>query len=308
MLDMGDQVIECPQSLLDAAGGCTPVRTAVVNAINTLAMSSARDATDAGLIEPVLVGILDEIRAAADSIGWDIATYEVIEANGEEEAAMASAGAAGRGAVGALMKGHLHTDTFMKAVLNRDAGLRMGQPLAHIAHLTVPGKQGSIILSDGALNPAPDVEQKKAIVRYTVELARALGNARPKVALLSASEVVSPKVPSTLDAVEITKWAKEAITDADVDGPLAFDLAVSLEAVEIKGIKGSAVAGQADILVVPDIVSGNALMKMMIRYMGACLGGVVVGAKVPIILTSRADAPAARLASAALAAALTRAA
>ncbi|MBU1211333.1 MAG: bifunctional enoyl-CoA hydratase/phosphate acetyltransferase [Alphaproteobacteria bacterium] len=303
---MGEHVIECPQSLLQAAGGGTPVRTAVVNAINTLALSSARDATDAGLIEPVLVGNLGEIRAAADSIGWDIAIYEVIEANGEEAAAMASAASAGRGAVGALMKGHLHTDTFMKAVLNRDAGLRMGQPLAHIAHLTVPGKTGSIILSDGALNPAPDVEQKKAIVRYTVELARALGNARPKVALLSASEVVSPKVPSTVDAVEIAKWAKDAIADADVDGPLAFDLAVSPEAVEIKGIKGSAVAGQADILVVPDIVSGNALMKMMIRYMGACLGGVVVGAKVPIILTSRADAPAARLASAALAAALTR--
>jgi len=306
MLEMGEHVIECPQSLLQAAGGGTPVRTAVVNAINTLALSSARDATDAGLIEPVLVGNLGEIRAAADSIGWDIAIYEVIEANGEEAAAMASAASAGRGAVGALMKGHLHTDTFMKAVLNRDAGLRMGQPLAHIAHLTVPGKTGSIILSDGALNPAPDVEQKKAIVRYTVELARALGNARPKVALLSASEVVSPKVPSTVDAVEIAKWAKDAIADADVDGPLAFDLAVSPEAVEIKGIKGSAVAGQADILVVPDIVSGNALMKMMIRYMGACLGGVVVGAKVPIILTSRADAPAARLASAALAAALTR--
>lgn len=306
MLEMGEHVIECPKSLLQAASGGTPVRTAVVNAINTLALSSARDATEAGLIEPVLVGNLDEIRKAAADIAWDIATYEVIEANGEDAAAAAAAGAAGRGAVGALMKGHLHTDTFMKAVLNRDAGLRMGQPLAHIAHLTVPGKSGSIILSDGALNPAPDVEQKKAIVRYTIQLAQALGNARPKVALLSASEVVSPKVPSTVDAVEISKWAKDAITDADVEGPLAFDLAVSNEAVEIKGIKGSAVAGQADILVVPDIVSGNALMKMMIRYMGACLGGVVVGAKVPIILTSRADAPAARLASAALAAALTR--
>jgi phosphate acetyltransferase len=180
----------------------------------------------------------------------------------------------------------------------------MGQPLAHIAHLTLPGRAGSLIMSDGALNPAPDVEQKKAIIKYTVHLAKALGNARPKVALLSATEVVSAKIPSTGEAVELTKWAKEGVPDADVDGPLAFDLAVSPEAVEIKGIKGSAVAGQADILIVPEIVTGNVLMKTLIRFMGACLGGVVVGAKVPIILTSRADSPAARLASAALAAAL----
>lgn len=301
---LGGEIVECPRSLLTAARGAKPVRTAIVNAVNAVAMESARDATEAGIIEPVLVGNLDEIRKAADQVGWDIAIYQVIEAEGEEAAALAAAMAAGKGVVDALMKGHLHTDSFMKAVLNKEAGLRMGQPLAHIAHLTVPGRTGSIILSDGALNPAPDIEQKKAIIRYTVGLAKALGNARPKVALLSATEVVSPKIPSTGEAVELTKWAKDNVADADVDGPLAFDLAVSPEAVQIKGIKGSPVAGEADILVVPEIVCGNALMKMMIRFMNACLGGVVVGAKVPIILTSRADPPAARLASAALAAAL----
>jgi phosphate acetyltransferase len=301
---LGGEIVECPQSLLAAARGSRPVRTAIVNAVNAVAMESARDATQASVIEPVLVGNLDQIRRAADQIGWDIGIYQVIEAEGEDAAALASAFAAGQGVVDALMKGHLHTDSFMKAVLNKEAGLRMGQPLAHIAHLTLPGRAGSIILSDGALNPAPDFEQKKAIIKYTVALAQALGNARPKVALLSATEVVSPKIPSTGESVELTKWAKEGVPDADVDGPLAFDLAVSKEAVEIKGIKGSPVAGEADILVVPEIVCGNALMKMMIRYMGACLGGVVVGAKVPIILTSRADPPAARLASAALAAAL----
>lgn len=301
---LGGEIVECPQSLLAAARGARPVRTAIVNAVNAVAMESARDATEAGVIEPVLVGNLDQIRKAADQIGWDIGIYQVIEAEGEDASALAAAFAAGKGVVDALMKGHLHTDSFMKAVLNKEAGLRMGQPLAHIAHLTLPGRAGSIILSDGALNPAPDVEQKKAIIKYTVALAQALGNVRPKVALLSATEVVSPKIPSTGESVELTKWAKEGVPDADVDGPLAFDLAVSKEAVEIKGIKGSPVAGEADILVVPEIVCGNALMKMMIRYMGACLGGVVVGAKVPIILTSRADPPAARLASAALAAAL----
>lgn len=301
---IGGSVVECPLSLLQAAKGSHPVRTAVVNAVNAVAMESARDAAEAGVIEPVLVGNLAEIRKAADQIGWDIGVYEIIEADGEDAAALAAAFAAGKGRVEALMKGHLHTDSFMKAVLNKEAGLRMGQPLAHIAHLTLPGRAGSLIMSDGALNPAPDVEQKKAIIKYTVHLAKALGNPRPKVALLSATEVVSPKIPSTGEAVELTKWAKEGVPDADVDGPLAFDLAVSPEAVEIKGIKGSAVAGQADILIVPEIVTGNVLMKTLIRFMGACLGGVVVGAKVPIILTSRADSPAARLASAALAAAL----
>ncbi len=301
---IGGSVVECPLSLLQAAKGSHPARTAIVNAVNAVAMESARDATQAGVIEPVLVGNLNEIRKAADAIGWDIGVYEIIEADGEDAAALAGAMAAGKGRVEALMKGHLHTDSFMKAVLNKEAGLRMGQPLAHIAHLTLPGRAGSLIMSDGALNPAPDVEQKKAIIKYTVHLAKALGNARPKVALLSATEVVSPKIPSTGEAVELTKWAKEGVPDADVDGPLAFDLAVSPEAVEIKGIKGSPVAGQADILIVPEIVTGNVLMKTLIRFMGACLGGVVVGAKVPIILTSRADSPAARLASAALAAAL----
>lgn len=301
---LGNQVFECPMSLLNAAKGGKPVRTAVVNAVNAVALESARDATNAGLIEPVLVGNLDEIRACADKIGWDIGIYEVIEGNGEDAAALAAAMAAGKGRVDALMKGHLHTDSFMKAVLNKEAGLRMGQPLAHIAHLTLPGRSGSVIISDGALNPAPDFEQKKAIIKYTVQLARALGNQRPKVGLLSATEVISPKIPSTGESLELTKWAKDGVPDADVDGPLAFDLCVSPEAVDIKGIKGSPVAGKADIIVVPEIVSGNALMKMMIRFMGACLGGVVVGAKVPIILTSRADDPAARLASAALAAAL----
>jgi len=301
---LGEQIFECPMSLLNAAKGGKPVRTAVVNAVNAVALESARDATNAGLIEPVLVGNIDEIRAIADKIGWDIGIFEVIEANGEDAAALAGAMAAGKGRVDALMKGHLHTDSFMKAVLNKEAGLRMGQPLAHIAHLTLPGRAGSVIISDGALNPAPDFEQKKSIIKYTVALAKALGNQRPKVGLLSATEVISPKIPSTTEGQALAAWAKEGVPDADVDGPLAFDLCVSPEAVQIKGIKGSAVAGKADIIVVPEIVSGNALMKMMIRYMGACLGGVVVGAKVPIILTSRADDPAARLASAALAAAL----
>mgnify|MGYP001159346447 CR=1 FL=1 len=215
----------------------------------------------------------------------------------------AGAMATGRGRAEALMKGHLHTDVFMKAVLNKEAGLRIGKPLTHISHLTVPGRAGSLILTDGALNPAPDIELKKVIIANAIALAHALGNARPKVALLSATEVPSPRIPSTTEAVELTKWAKDAIHDADVDGPLAFDLCVSPEAVKVKGVV-SPVAGAADILIMPEIVVGNALMKMMTQFMGACMGGVVLGAKVPILLTSRSDPAAARLASAALAAAM----
>ncbi len=300
---LGQQVVECSPSLLRAVRGAKPVRTAIVNAVNAVALESARDAMEAGLIVPVLFGNTEAIRFAADSIGWDIAAVEVVAATGEEAAANAAAMAAGAGTVEALMKGHLHTDVFMKAVLNKEAGLRMGRPLTHIAYLTFPGRSRAFFLSDGALNPAPDVEARKAIIQNAVTLAHALGIQRPKVALISATEVVSPKVPSTTESVELTKWAKTAMPDADVDGPLAFDLAVSPEAVRIKGI-ASPVAGAADILIVPEIVSGNALMKSMTQFLGACLGGVVVGAKVPILLTSRADPPAARLASAALAVAL----
>jgi len=300
---LGGQVFECPQSLLKAARGGKPVRTAIVNAVNAVALESARDATEAGIIEPVLVGDIAEIRKAAAGLGWDIGVFEIIEASGEDAAALAGAMAAGKGRVEALMKGHLHTDSFMKAVLNKEAGLRMGKPLTHISHLTVPGRAGSIMLTDGALNPAPDVEMKKAIIQNVVKLAHALGQARPKVALLSATEVVSKHIPSTGEAVELTKWAKANVPDADVDGPLAFDLCVSPEAVKVKGVV-SPVAGAADIMIMPEIVVGNALMKMMTQYMGACMAGIVMGAKVPILLTSRSDPPPARLASAALAGAL----
>jgi phosphate acetyltransferase len=304
----GGQIAECSSALLAQARGGKPVRTAVVNAINDVAMESARDATRAGLIEPVLIGDPALITKAAEAVGWDISVYQIIEAAGEDASAQAGAFAAGRGEVDALMKGHLHTDSFMKAVLNKEAGLRMGKPLVHIAHLTLPGRSGSFILSDGALNPAPDFETKKSIIANCVLLARALGNVRPKVALLSATEVISARIPSTGEAAELTKWARAGgVPDADVDGPLAFDLAVSPESVRIKGIQ-SPVAGAADILIVPEIVTGNCIMKVMTQLMGACLGGIVLGAKVPIILTSRADPAASRLASAALAAALRNAA
>lgn len=300
MLEPLKTPIECPAQLLATARQSPPVRTAIINADNDVALESAREATDAGIIIPILVGDLDAMRRAAEAIDWDIGTLQVIDASGEEAAAMAGAQAAGRGEVDAVMKGNLHTDIFMRAVLNRDAGLRQGQPLTHVFHLTLPGQSGALIMTDCALNPAPDVDLKKTILQNAVAVARATGIARPKVALLSATEVPNKHIPSSMEAVEIKDWAAGAVPDADVDGPLAFDLAVSQEAVAIKAVS-STVAGGADVILVPEIVAGNALYKMLVQYAGACAGGLVVGAKVPVLLTSRADPPPARLASAALA-------
>jgi len=301
MLNASPSPIQCPQSLLNQTAALPPIRTAIVNAVNDVALQSAWDAAKAGIITPVLIGDLVQMSAAAQSVGWDISAVEVIGAADETQAATIAAQAAGRGDVASLMKGHLHTDIFMRAILNRDAGLRQGRPLTHVFYLTLPDQDGAMLLTDCALNPAPDVELKKAIVSNAIALAHATGIPRPKVALLSATEVPNKHIPSSLEADELKQWAAGAITDADVDGPLAFDLAVSPEATRIKGITSN-VAGAADIIIVPEIVSGNALYKMLVHYARACAGGIVLGAKVPIILTSRADPPAARLASAALSA------
>ena len=305
MLAPLDALIEVPDALLETVRDGNPIRTAVVNAVSAVALQSAREAAEAGIIVPVLVGDTDEMRNAATGIGWEIGSYELIPASGEEAAAMAGAHAAGTGRVEAIMKGHLHTDHFMRAILNREAGLRLGKPLTHHFYMTVAGRDGALILSDAALNPAPDFDTKKAIIENCIALAKATGVVRPKVALLSASEVPSKHIPSSEEAVVLSDWAKSAVPDADVDGPLAFDLCVSPEAVRVKGVT-SPVAGAADIVVVPEIVAGNALYKAIVAYGGACGAGIVLGAKVPILLTSRGDPPAARMASAALAALMGR--
>jgi len=268
--------------------------------VNDVVMVSVRDAVDAGVIEPILVGQPDAVKAAADGIGFDISAFEIVDGAGEEGAAAMGAQLASSGKAEAVMKGHLHTDVYMRALLQRDAGLRVGRPFTHVSHLTIPGRSGEIIVSDGALNPAPDLELKKAITANAVAVACALDIDRPKVSFLSATEVPNERIPSSMDAVELKTWSSTALPEADCDGPLAFDLSISPEATRIKGID-SPVAGRADVIIVPEIVTGNTLFKSMTMLMDACLAGLVMGAKVPIILTSRADPPQARLASAALA-------
>jgi phosphate acetyltransferase len=292
--------VQCPPYLLEAARGLPPVPTAVVNAGNAVVMESVRDATDAGLIEPLLIGDPEDIKAHADTLEWDAEAHTIDVAMDEEDAANKGAEHASHGRVSAILKGHVHTDVFMRAILDKRYGLRTGRRLSHVFHMTAPGHDKPLFITDGALNTHPDLETKKAILLNAVDLAHAVGIDEPHVALLSATEEPSHAIPSSVEAAELAAWAKENVVGAQVDGPLAFDIAVSGEAAEIKGVAAPA-AGRADIIVVPDIVSGNALFKMMVHLMGACAAGVVLGARVPILLTSRSDPPAARLASAALA-------
>ena len=291
----------CPEGLLKTARQAPAIRTAIANAGTPIVMESVRDAVVAGLIEPVFFGEPVGIADCAAKLGWDISDFSIVSAGSETEAATAAALAAGRDEVSAIMKGHVHTDVFMRALLDREAGLRTGRRLTHLFHMTVRDKPGELFITDAALNVAPDLETKQEIIQNVVDMAHAVGIAVPKIALLSATEVPTETIPSSIEAAELTDWAKDNIAGAHIFGPLAFDLAVSPTSAEIKGVTHS-VAGRADALIVPEIVSGNALYKMMVHFMGACAAGIVLGAKVPILLTSRADPPAARLASAALAA------
>jgi phosphate acetyltransferase len=215
---------------------------------------------------------------------------------------MLAAKLCGDGEADVLMKGQLHTDVFMKSAVSRDNGLRTGKRFVHIFHISHPDGGQPILISDAAVNVGPNMETRQDAIGEVVDLLQRLGTARPKIAILSATESAIPSVPSSMEAKELADWAKANITDADVSGPLALDLILSEKAVATKGLSNDPVAGQADAIIVPDIVSGNALFKSFVYLTGGCAAGLVTGAKVPILLTSRADPAAARMASAALAA------
>lgn len=292
---------EVPQFLMQKAQALPPVAMAVAGADHPVALESAKQASEAGLIIPTLVGDKADIERIADDIGWDIASVRIVDARPEAPSAEAAVQLASANEVQALMKGQLHTDTIMRAVVARSAGLRTERRISHVFHMTVPNSDKALMITDGAVNVAPDERTLMDIVRNAVDLAHALGYARPKVAMLSGSESVIESMPSTVLAKRIVDRARGGeITDADVDGPFGFDNAVSPHAAELKGIT-SPVAGKADILAVPNIEMGNGLFKMLVYFRSALAAGVVLGAKVPIVLTSRADPPEARLAASAIA-------
>jgi len=288
-----------PQRLLDQARSLPVPRVALVNAGATTPLLGLREAAEAGLAEPVLIGDEAKIRAAAEEIGYDIAAFRLIHAPGAE-ASVKAAELARAGEADAIMKGQVHTSTFLQGLLPSRAGLRApGTRCGHVFHITTPGSDRPLILTDAALNVDPDVETRKACLSHAVALARILGVERPRAALLAATEDAVPTLPNTMESAEIADWAKTALPGTDVAGPIAMDLILSRDAAAVKGYD-SPVAGDADIILCPNITSANAIFKLMVLGMGCCAGGLVMGAKVPILLTSRSQRAPARIASAAL--------
>ena len=293
---LSNKEIICPNNLLDVAHKKKGVKVAVVNAGKPLPMLSVQDAVNENLIEPIFIGDKKEILKCADDLQWDISQYEIIDEPVENNTANIAAKLASEGKIKIIVKGHIHTDVLMKEVLKREYDLLGKTRLSHIWHMTVEKEDKPLIITDGALNVLPNIKTKMHILRNVINFSNRIGILRPKVAVLSATEEVLDSVPSSLDAAELTRLAKEDNLEADVFGPLAFDNSISKKSAGIKGIKNT-VAGEADVLLVPSVETGNALVKMMIYFMGACAAGVVVGGKVPVVITSRSDEAQARLAS-----------
>ena len=287
--------------LIEATEDLDPVRAAVVHPCDPLSLAGAIDAARKGMIVPILVGPRAKIEAAAQEAGHSLEGVEIIDTPHSHSAAATSVALVRDGKVAALMKGALHTDELMEAVVDTALGLRTERRMSHVYVLDVPTYPKPLLITDAAINIYPDLNIKRDIVQNAIDLALALGVIEPKVAILSAVETVNPRIASTLDAAALCKMADRGqITGGLLDGPLAFDNAVSAVAVAAKGII-SDVAGDADILVAPDLEAANMMAKQLIYLAGADAAGIVLGARVPIILTSRADSPVSRLASCALA-------
>ncbi len=293
---LSDKEIVCPNNLLNFAHKKKGVLAGIVNAGKPLPMLSVMDAVNEDLIKPIFIGDKDEIKKCADDLKFDISKFEIIHEPIENNTAKVAAKLASENKIRIIVKGHIHTDVLMKEVLKREYNLLSKTRLSHIWHMTLDKEDKPLIITDGALNVMPNVKTKMHILKNVINFSNRIGNQRPKVAILSATEEVLDSVQSSLDAKEITELAKKENLNADVFGPLAFDNSISKKSAAIKGIK-NAVAGQADVLLVPSVETGNGLVKMMIYFMGACAAGVVIGGKVPVVITSRSDEAPARLAS-----------
>jgi phosphate butyryltransferase len=289
-------------TLIDRAAPLPALRTALVWPSSAEALVGAMQAAAQTIIAPLLVGDEPAIRAAAAAAGIDLAGAEIVAAATDRAAAARAVALVHEGRADAVMKGHLHTDDLLRPVMERDTGLRIGRRLTHVFVMDVPGLGDPLLVTDAAINIAPDLPTKVDIVQNAIDLALSLGIAEPRVGVLSAVETVNPAIPSSLDAALLSKMAERGqITGGLVDGPLAMDNAVDMAAARTKGLR-SAVAGQAQVLVVPGIDAGNMLAKQLTFLAHAEAAGLVLGAKVPVILTSRADSAKARLASCAVAA------
>lgn len=294
------------ERLIERATAIAPIPTAVVHPCDEISLTGAIEAAQAGMIVPTLVGPERKIRAAAEAARLDIQRFEIVSAEHSDHAAAQAVELVRSGRAELLMKGSLHTDELLRAVTAKEKGLRTARRISHVFIMDVPTYADVLLITDAAVNIAPDLEAKRDIVQNAIDLLLALtaglGAGPPRVAILSAVETVTPKIPSTIDAAALCKMAERGqITGGVLDGPLALDNAISPEAARIKGIK-SEVAGRAQILVVPDLEAGNMLAKNLTFLANADAAGIVVGARVPIILTSRADSVRTRMASCAIAA------
>jgi len=285
------------EQMLTKCKNLKPVPTAVAHPCEMSALSGAVEAGNLGLIVPILIGPRDKIEATAESAGIDISGYEIVDTPHSHASAANAVELVREGKAELLMKGSLHTDELMAAVVSREGGLRTGRRISHVFVMDVPTYHKVLFVTDGAINIAPTLEDKADICQNAIDLIIALGLKRPKVAILAAVETVTSKMPATIDAAALCKMAERGqITGAVLDGPLAFDNAISKQAAGTKGIH-SEVAGDADILLAPDLEAGNILAKQLSFLANADSAGLVLGAKVPIILTSRADSVRARIAS-----------
>ena len=291
-----DKEIVCPNNLLDVAHQKKGVSAGIVNAGKSITMMSVMDAVNENLITPTFIGNKEEIEKCALELNFDISEFEILDEKNENKTAVIAAELASKEKIKIIVKGHIHTDVLMKEVIKKKYNLIGKTRLSHIWHMTLDKEDKPLIITDGALNVSPNVKTKMHILKNVINFCNRIGNERPKVSILSATEEVLDSVQSSLDAKEITELAKKENLKADVFGPLAFDNSISKKSAEIKGIK-NVVAGYSDVLLVPNVEAGNALVKIMVYFMGACAAGVVVGGKVPIVITSRSDVATARLAS-----------
>ena len=290
---LSNKEIICPNNLLNVAHKKKGVKAGIVNAGRPLPMISVHDAVNENLIEPVFIGDKKKILKCAEDLKWDISKYEIIDEPVENKTAAIAAKLASEKKIRIIVKGHIHTDILMKEILKREFNLLGKTRLSHIWHMTLGKEDKPLIITDGALNVLPNVKTKMHILKNVINFSNRIGIERPKIAILSATEEVLDSIPSSKEAEDLTRLAKEENLNAEVFGPLAFDNSISKKSASIKGIKNN-VAGNADVLLVPSVETGNGLVKMLIYFCGACAAGVVVGGKVPVVITSRSHESPAR--------------
>ena len=288
--------IVVPTNLINLAKKTALIPVGIVCAHHESTMISAKQAYELSLIEPIFIGDKQSIMEEANKLNWSIDPFQIFEENNDQDAAIMGAKLASENKIKVLIKGNLHTDILMRVYLKKGYSLIEGKRLSHIWHMTLDLNDKPLFITDGALNVAPRLDVKMHILRNAVEFAKKVGIAKPRVAVLSGTEDPIESMPSSMEAKEIMDKSKIDNIDAYVHGPLAFDNAISPKAAQIKKIQNE-VAGKADIILVPNLETGNSLSKIMVYFLGACAAGIIVGGKVPIVVTSRADSAASRLAS-----------